>query len=271
MAKKQELVVGHAGIVATPPALVEGERTGLEGLGKEDYKIPRIKLLQPLSPEIKSYQGKAIPGEFWHTGANKSLGSEFLMVPCVVGKRAVLWRPRDDGNGGILAFSKDAVNWDRGGNTTFDVELKGGIKVKWNTGKSVSSSGLLEFGSSNPADNNSSPAATLAYEYLVYLIDHPELSPCVYGIQRTGVNSAKQLNAHLAMTQRPTYRVAVRCFADEKTKGRNAWHVPAFDPAGYASDELVKRTKAIAENFASYETEIEQEDIAEPVKDAVDY
>lgn len=275
MAKKQEVAVvkeQNSALVEVPDYLKGNEKLGTETLGKGDFKIPRIKLLQPLSPEVRSFQGKAIPGEFWHGGANISLGSEFLFVPCVVSKRVVLWRPRDDGNGGIMAFSRDGKKWDSGANKEFDVTLKGDVKVKWKTGKDPVSSGLMEFGSSNPKNEQSAPAATLAYEYLVYLIDKPEVGPAVFGVQRTGINNAKALNSHLILTRKPLPCHAIRCFADEEQKGRDVWHVPAFDPAGFVKQEVYKVTSEWADKYSDFVAELEQEDTeVEKVNDEVAY
>jgi hypothetical protein len=271
-ASQEVAVKENTAIMEQPDYLKGDEKTGTERLGRGDFKIPRIKLLQPLSPEVKSFPGKAIPGEFWHTGANKSIGNEFLFVPCVVSKRVILWRPQNDGDGGILAFSKNAVDWVSGGNKEFEVQIKDGPKVKWKTGKNVPSSGLLEFGTSNPNNENSAPAANLAYEYMAFLIDHPDLSPVVLGVQRTGIGNAKQLNSHLLMTRRPTACVAVRCFSDEETKGRLAWHVPNFEPSGYVREDIYKITSKIADQYSDFDVELEREDTIETtVDDKVEY
>lgn len=260
-----------------PDYLTGKEKTGTEALGQGDYKIPRIKLLAALSPEIRSFQGKAIPGEFWHTGANKSLTSEFKFIPILVSKRVILWRPRDDNNGGILAFSRDGNKWDTGGDKIFEVILgrDAKTKVKWNTRKSVQQSGLTEFGSSNPANENSAPAATIAYEYLAYLPDHPDLSPVVLGVMRTGVPNARNLNTYLlqqGQAGRPTSCLVIKCFADTVTKGRDVWHVHKFDPAGFAPHAMFKICEALKEQHANYDSDINQdEDGAANVADEKEY
>lgn len=242
-----------AALDAMPDYLKDTKSTGLEGLGKDDFRVPRIKLLQALNPEVRSFQGQAIPGEFWHTGANTSLGSEFLFVPILAGKRVILWDPNEGQQGGdILAFSKDGINWQAGANKTFKVKLKGGKDVTWATGKNVAASKLDEWGSSDPEKDNSPPAATLIYEYLCYLPDHPELSPCVMGAFRTALPNAKGFNTSLFMLRKPTASVAVRCFADEKTEGKQAWFVPQFKLAGYVSRELYAITSKFGEQYAEY-------------------
>ena len=258
-----------------PDYLTGNERTGAEALGKGDFKVPRIKLLQPLSPEVRTFQGKAFAGHFWHTGANKSLGIEFNFVPIIVNKRVVVWRPRDDNNGGILAFSKDGKNWDSGGNSEFTVKLKDVAKpVTWKTGKDVQSSGLLEFGSSNPDVANSSPAATIAYEYLCYLPNDPQLSPVVLGVSKTGTPNARQLNTYFLSINKPLTCMVIKCFTEEVSKNRNVWTVPKFDPAGWAPREWYHVAQEMQKNYADYETEMvqdeQQENIA-PIDDEVAY
>ena len=255
-----------------PSYLTGKERTGAEVLGKDDVKVPRIKLLQALNPEIRSFQGKAIPGEFWHTGANVSLGSEFIFVPIIIGKRVVVWRPRNDQNGGILAMSRDAIKWQTGANQTFEVRLKDIKKpVKWSTGKDVASSGLLEFGTSNPENENSAPAAVLQYEYLCYLIANPELSPVVMGVMKTGIPNAKALNTWLLSTRKPINACAIKVFADETTKNSNVWTIPKFDRAGWASSEIFKLTEKFKEQYQDYDIDLEQEEEGKEPIDEIRY
>lgn len=244
------------------PDYLTGEKvTGMEALSGSDFKIPRIKHLQPLTPEITSFPGKAIPGEFWHTGANKSLGNEFNFVPCLISKRVIIWHP--DRGVGMLAFSRDGLHWDQGGNQVHEVKIKNVPKpVKWNTGKDVASSKLLDWGTFNPDDPDSGPAATLSYEYLCYLPDYPELSPVVMGLYKTAINNGKQLNTSILMTRRPPQSLLVRCFAEEKHEGENTWHVPKFETQGYIPKELYEICKNIAEKQASYQTTYDQEEAA---------
>lgn len=255
-----------------PDYLKGNESLGTEALGKGDFKVPRIKTLQPLNPEVKSFPGKAIPGEFWHTGTNRSLGSEFKFVPCIVSKRVILWRPRDDGNGGILAFSRDGKKWDSGGNQEFSVKLKNVKKpVVWKTGKDVQSSGLLDFGTSNPDEEKSAPAATLVYEYMAYLVDNPEDSPVLLGVMKTGVGNARQLNTYLLSQRKPTTCMVIRCFADEEQQGNDTWHVPKFEPAGFSNENLFKIGETIKEKYQDYVADIDLDEEPKKPIDEIDY
>lgn len=245
----------------TPDYLSEQKgRTGLEAFGQGDFKIPRLKIIQPLSPEVRSFQGKAIPGQFWHTGLNIDLGSELNMVVCLANKRVILWNPREEG-GGILALSRNAVNWDYGGNKEFTVKLKN-VKnpVTWQTGKNVPTSGLLEWGTYNPEDEESGPAASLIYEYLVYISDRPEISPIVLSCFRTALQNARQFNTSLLTLKKPIQSILVKCVAQEKGEGDNIWWVPNFELLGYAPKEIYQVAKEYGDKYGNYVTEYDQEE-----------
>lgn len=244
------------------PTFLDGvDRKGLENLGKNDFKVPRIKLIQPLNPEVEQYG--AIPGHFWHSGLNISLGTSFIFVPVIVNKRVVLWNPRSNG-GGILAFSKDGTNWLSGKNTEHLVKLKDIGVVKWDTKGNVDESKLLDWGSSNTKNPNSPPAATLVYEYLCYLPTSPNLSPILMGLQRTALPVAKNFNTSLYMLKKPTYAVAVKCGTTMETKGSDSWHQHSFKLAGWVKEEDYKVAEKMSDSFAEYNAEyIDEENIHE--------
>lgn len=249
--------------------------SGIEGLGKDDFKTPRIILLQGLSPELEVFDGLAKKDTFWHTGMNVSLGKEFLFVPVVANKRVILWRPRNDQEGGILAFSKNGKNWDSGANQTFAVKLKGRKDaVVWATGKDVLSSRLTEFGTSNPDEPHSAPAATTVYEYLCYLPDHPELSPCVLGVSKTAIPNGKAFNTSLAMWARqgkPIQMLGVRCFVEETSNSEGDWTIPNFKLVGKVQKDIYTFVSKMAEAYSDYNVEYSQETDAAVVDDQINY
>lgn len=267
--KSTEVAKSNSSMVPIPfdkgadylPAKVE--QTGLEGLGKDDIKTPRILLLQGLSPQLGNFPS-AKKDTFWHTGLNLPLGGDFLFVPALVNKRVILWRPRTDEGGGILAFSVDGRTWATGGNQEFRVRLKGQkTPVVWKTGKDVASSRLTEFGTANPEDSDSPPAATISYEYLCYLPNAPELSPCVLGVSKTGIPNAKGFNTSLAMMVRqgkPISCLMVRCFAQKENNNDGEWTTPNFKLEGYAPKEVYNAAKKLAESYADYKIDYSQEE-----------
>lgn len=244
-----------------PSYLKGNEATGIEGFGREDFKIPEIKLLQGLSPEVNTYKGIAIPGEYFHTGLMKSLGPSFRSVICVARKRVVLWRPKNDHGGGILALSEDAISWKTGANKEFSVTLRGAKKpVTWKTGANVKASGLLEFGSSDPENERSTPAAIQYYEYIHYLPDYKDASPVVQRLKSTALDNARKLNSYFLLQKKPVYVHALEWRVEDKKNQEGEWTIPKFFPLGYVDETTFKIVKAMNEQYADIDLSIIQED-----------
>ena len=176
--------------------------------------VPRIKLLQGLSPEVVDSGERA--GEFWHTVGEASLGSNIQMVPVYVSQSVLLWRPRKDG-GGILARADNGKHWDRP-NESFQVTLDNKKEVTWNTGKSVHQSGLIDWGSSNPDDKRSNPAATRMINIIAMFPEQMDMSPAVISLSRSSFKIGTQFVTKLTMSKLPTW---ARVFNMESVKDRN--------------------------------------------------
>jgi len=169
-----------------------------DNFDSSDIVIPRVKLLQTQSKELENFE-EARAGNFWHTGFDISLGEALNFIVCARRKRYILTAPLEDGQG-VLARADDFLNWDRTG--SWNVKIKG-VKnpVKWEiTSLNVEESGLAKWGSFNPDDEDSPPAATMFYDYLIILPDFREYGPCVLSLARTQIRKARKgLNDKIAL------------------------------------------------------------------------
>jgi hypothetical protein len=243
--------------------------TGLEDLGKSDFKIPEIKLIQGMSPEVTTYKGVAVVGEYFHTGLMKSLGTSFRSVLCVIKKRAVLWRPKSDQGGGILAVSDDCVHWKTGANQEFSVMLKGAKKpVIWKTKSNVIESGLLEFGTQDPESEKSPPAAVEYYEYIHYLPDYEHASPAVSRVKSTALDNAKKLNSYFLMQGKPIYVHALQWVTEEKKGDDGGWTIPLAKPIGFVDRATFEITKEMNAQYSGISLDIQQEPENAPTSDS---
>lgn len=182
--------------VATPsdaglPAYLQGSNFRNEdNFDSSDVVLPRIKLLQGISPEVTSFENAKV-GNFWHTGMDMDLGANLRFVIADRRKKYLLSAPMEDGQG-VLARADDARTW----NTLGEWQVKQkGVKqpVTWKISDlDVEKSGLTKWGTYNPADEDSGPAATLFYDYLVFLPDHLDLGPAIISLARSGIRKAKK-------------------------------------------------------------------------------
>ncbi len=238
-AKAQEIAATSNQLPAHLQGHTKQHRVG--NIDRSDLIIPRVKLLQGISEELTTFDA-AKSGEFWHSIAAESLGTEIKAVPILLRKTYVLWSPRNDDRG-ILARAVDGLHWDLPG-AEFTVKPKGHpADIKYKLGNTVHDKGpdgepaLSEFGSGIPGDPNSKPAAALTYEFLWWFPEFKNFSPSMIINTRSSVKPARMLINQIDM--RPVEHYAQQYIigrVQEKGDEGPYWNYK-YTPAGYAAEE----------------------------------
>ena len=113
MTSKKEPSDNKTTDIAISSAFLEDAGSGLENIGADDVTIPRLKILQAMSPEVNKHDGKyvegASTGDIINTVSSVLYNDDNPMVVLPVAyKRLFLeWTPRDSG-GGLVAQHDDA-------------------------------------------------------------------------------------------------------------------------------------------------------------------
>lgn len=221
------------------PAYLQGkEYKNQDNFDSNDVVIPRIKLLQGLSQEVADFD-EAKTGEFWHTGLDISLGSSFDFVVADRRKKYLLVAPIEDSQG-LLARADDFMTWDRTGK--WSVKMKG-VKqpVTWEIAdRNVKNSGLANWGTSNPDDEDSPPAATQFYDYLVFLPDRLDLGPAIISLARSQIRKAKKgLNDKIKLHEtngRPMQALVFNAGSTDDSADGQSFKNWIFKQAGFVQD-----------------------------------
>lgn len=237
------------------PAHLQGVQKSakLGNIDSTDLILPRVKLLQAISPELDAFNN-AKKGGFWHTIANEMIEAPLRAIPIVVRKSFVLWAPRGDDRG-VLARSNDGRTWDKPAGTEFTVKPKGSPhSVTYKLGATVHERvddlpALSEFGSSIPGDPNSPPAAALTYQFLWFFPDHPSLSPAIMINTRSSVKPAKDLLSKIDMRPVDHYAGAYRIGVVQENGDEGPFFNYAYSMDGYASEEEFAHAKMLFERF----------------------
>lgn len=187
---------------AMPSFMEEYVGLGTEAISNTSVEIPRIKLIQAISPELDTYNNLKA-GDFFHTILEESLGPKLRICPIWTDERYILWRPQETG-GGILARAEDGIHWSPP-DATFNVKLKSGKDVVWKTARTVAASGLDRWGSSDPDNTDSPPAATKMFNMVVTFPDQPDLPPAVITLQRSSVTVGKKFMGKLKINRTPSF------------------------------------------------------------------
>jgi hypothetical protein len=226
------------------PAFMQGKQgAGLEALDQGDYEVPRIQLIQAVSEQAQD--GRAKPGDFWHTVLEEVLGDTLTIVPIYTSKAYILWRPRPpvDG-GGILARADDGVHWSPS-NAEFEVKIdRKGTTTKWKTAETVAESGLDQWGTFDPSDPKSQPAATYMINQVVMLPDHPDIGPAVLSFQRSSIKPAKKFLGKLRLNPAPSYGRIFEVSATDESGDSGNYKGFRIEARGHVQDE---------EEFKAYE------------------
>ncbi len=125
--------------------------------------------------------------------------------------------------GGILARAPDGQNWQPSkGEFTVKLDKKdGGHTVTWKLAPTVQESGLANWGTHNPSDNNSPPAATLMYNFLMAFPDYPDLMPAVLTFQRSSVKHGRKFMTKLMTVRTPLFGSVFRLQSVEDHNSAN--------------------------------------------------
>lgn len=183
---------------------------GKGDIDNADLIIPRVALLQGISPAVMA--GLAENGHFWHTINEVSLGDTLRIVPLIYRKQITLWNPLHMG-GGIIARSSDGKTWD----SDFDVMVapykdmpKKLVNYKAKKGDSVGianvpGSGLIAWGSADPENEDSGPAATVSHVIIARALDFLDMGPFAVFLQRSAERTGKELVTKIKTDKAPIY------------------------------------------------------------------
>tara|TARA_R110000765_G_scaffold143473_2_gene245062 strand:- start:1262 stop:1969 length:708 start_codon:yes stop_codon:yes gene_type:complete len=97
--------------VARPSFMDGSGARGSEGVGIDDITIPRVDVLQALSPQRKKSNAEYIEGAeegmLFNTVTKQLYGSSFVFVPVYFRKEYVIWKDRNQGGGFCGAFTSE--------------------------------------------------------------------------------------------------------------------------------------------------------------------
>jgi len=116
MTSKKEVAKAKATEVAQEVISWEGMAgEGLENVTKDDVLIPRLAILQGLSPQLKKSKAEYIPGavagDICDLGTGQNFGDKVTIVPVHYSKVWIEWAPRETGQGLVeIHKTEDALD-----------------------------------------------------------------------------------------------------------------------------------------------------------------
>ena len=99
VAKKKDNVVA----LVNEDMLFEDQGAGAEGIGSQDLMVPRITILQSMSPQVNKRDGKYVEGaeigHIFNTVSNEAVDGEqgITVVPIKYRRAHIEWKPNRGG------------------------------------------------------------------------------------------------------------------------------------------------------------------------------
>ena len=177
-----------------------GDRSGSEGVGKDDVLVPRLCLSQEgMSPQLKKASESYIPGlesgQFFNSVTSEVYGDRLTVVPILFYKNFIEFIPMNQG---------------------------GGVRAMYDPSTPPPSE-KLQFGR-NEKGETISPEVTEFKNRICLLIREgrqPEL--IVVSFKSSGIKAAKKWNSLIAATGLPAFARSYELTVVNKVRGQQTW------------------------------------------------
>jgi hypothetical protein len=219
--------------LVVPDFMKEYTGQGAEDLSSAALRPPRIKLLQKTSPELDENEDLR-SGHYYHDGAAIDLGKELQVIPCYLSEAYFLFGPKM--GDGLLARADDGVHWSPP-DTDFEVQHKDGSVATWRTANTVAKSKLDQWGSFNPSDPKSPPAATHSINVVCLLPEFMDVGPAIFSFMRSGLKIGKKFSSNVKLSTAPAFG-RLFTFSSQTVDGAEGPYLePRFKPSGFVQDK----------------------------------
>lgn len=211
---------------------------GFEDEKDGDFIVPRVKIIQLLSPEFK--EKLADDGDILNSLTKEKLNGA-VFIPVFKFDNNIKWKPRSEG-GGIACIAKDA---------------------KCGVPSDGSPFLLCRDCKANEFDNTkqgaaSFPTCTKYINFFGFIQGEP--FPIVLSFAKTSYNEGKKLYSLAKVTMQNMWNHGYKLTTKKMAKGGNEWFVPVVTMAGKTSDEDRAHARQMFENFRNREIKVDAEE-----------
>jgi hypothetical protein len=241
-----------------PAYIKKGLARGTESVQTKDLIIPRLDLMQDISPQVQD--GEIEAGHWRNSVTEEDWGDEMIFVPIVIDTRYILWRPRHEG-GGILARADDGIHWSpANGEWKVKPHKKLNKEVVWRTAPTVEQSGLHLWGSTDPDDGDSPPAANKMVVVFGFSPQRPQ-SPLVVSHQRGSFKVGNKFMSRVKFSGQDAFATQYRLRAERIPNSENQqFWVPKWVASGFVDERTYIACEKLYKNLQSREFQIHKEE-----------
>ena len=249
MAKKktgEEMEVRQQTLPEIPDYIDAASSDGKDNLNAgEDTIIPRLCIVHGTSKASTAF---GVPvGHFSTNLYNEDLGTEVELVILQVAPGYLVFASQDEGGGLISRKFKDDVIPPVEEAIAMDPQNQ-----KWGKEDIIDHRTHQKTG-----EKDVKPVSGKAYLYIAVLNGN---IPVALTLLSTAVAVARKLNSQLLSTKGPIYALKYKVTVMEKSNDSNTWYQPNFEPAGWVSEEEMKKYAAFFGQFKMKKKDVIIED-----------
>jgi hypothetical protein len=210
---------------------------GTEALSSSAFSPPRLKMAQALSPELETMAGLKA-GNFFSSMSEMVYGEKVEIIPCFLTESYLLFAPRVPGfTGGLLARADDGIHWNVP-HGEFEVVLdKKGNKAIWKMAPTVAQSGLANWGTFDPTDKNSAPAATHSINLVCLVAPDLNAGPMVFSFVRSALKNGKKFASNIKMSRVPAFGRLFELSAAKVEGPAGPYYEPRTKAVGFVQEQ----------------------------------
>lgn len=254
MAKGKEVTVAsQTDLVERPSWMGEGTR-GSEEVTIKDVTIPRLSIVQDLSPQRKKNNAEYIEGceegMLFNTVTNELYTSSVLFVPVYFRLEWLVWKHRDAGGGlqGVFATQEEAVEFvgqhPLAGQTTEKGEPV--LEVQ----DTAQHFGLL-LDPNSPASN-------------------PRATEIVVSMSKSQLKPSRQLNSQIRIAGGDRFERYYRLSAVQVDGAKGEYYNWKIEQLGFVSEAIFAQAEALYESVVSGKRDVEREIPTEPEDEGIE-
>lgn len=220
---------------------------GSEGVGMEDLTIPRLDIIQSISPQADEEDPEYIPGAkagtIFNNVTNQLYGPAVFFVPCFYRKEFNIWKDRNKGGGFAGSFPTEAD----AKRALAELESPDDYDIL-DTGVHF---GLLVLPGGTP--------------------DAPVVEEVTVSMAKSKAKVSRKLNTLVRMAGGDRFsKVYKLSTVREENNNGDKYHNFKVDAMGYVSKALYKRAEALYEAVASGQKDINREEKEVPAEEDLD-
>lgn len=230
MSKKESTAVATqvSGVQEQMPSWLTKGNAGSEDVGANDMVLPRVDVLQALSPQIKKSDAAFIPGaeqgQIFNTVTGEIYGSSVTFVPVLFRKEWTVWKLRKAGGG-----------------------FCGAYRSKEEAEQAVA-------GMQNPPDYESVESHQ---HFAMLLTDHgPE--EAVFSMTKSKLKVSRALNTLVQIAGVDRFAKAYRMDAVETSSDKGEFWSFKVHPVGFVDKELYERGQGLYEMIRAGAADIDR-------------